>query len=363
MDQNREQSALKQSGGSGLADHYRNDEHVDTSSNHLQPEDYEKIAIVQNAAEGNAVVVDGGGYTAEAFEIERKNRTFKQLRMARMLRATMEKAYEDAKKAGSKAAAMKIFDNHKDTMMELVSLTDAVKGGYTLDTYNEYTKLETNRARKENRSHLTAQAILGDLRKRIAWENSTDLSTRERRQDQLILQTAIEKSALKQKKVVDKESAKEASSAGAATKKRKADAQAVNPTNQRPRPSPPVKASPSKGSPANKAPKPTSAPKPQPKASGKKTKSARKCHYCKEPSAEYLACTYWNTNGKQCKKSYCQSCIRANPEFKTKSTTDSSDWQCPSCLGTCKCIACDQTRDKERQSARAPNRRMRDFDV
>eukprot|EP00554_Chaetoceros_debilis_P003703 CAMPEP_0194085950 /NCGR_PEP_ID=MMETSP0149-20130528/19407_1 /TAXON_ID=122233 /ORGANISM="Chaetoceros debilis, Strain MM31A-1" /LENGTH=140 /DNA_ID=CAMNT_0038768941 /DNA_START=686 /DNA_END=1109 /DNA_ORIENTATION=+ len=44
-----------------------------------------------------------------------------------------------------------------------------------------------------------AQAILGDVRKRMAWENSESLRSRECREEQLMRQKSIERSAAKKK--------------------------------------------------------------------------------------------------------------------------------------------------------------------
>jgi hypothetical protein len=320
------------------------DKHV-ASATYLQPEDYEQIAIVQSATKGKSVVVDGGGYTAETWELERKMRTFQQLRMARRLRANMEHAYEDAKKAGNIGEALKIFESHKKSMIEMISLTDAVKGGYTLGRYDDYAKVESDRAKNETRSHLTAQSIFSEGRKRMAWENSTDLFIQESRAEQLGRQIAAEKNASRKKRANNSQAA----AALSAAKKVKAQV-------------PPSNILPQKTSSIN-TPQPTPKQKPahaaQSKAAKKTKIPSRKCHYCRTSKTAYFSCTFWHNSGKQCKKNFCKPCIQMNPAFKKVTGTD---WQCPACLGTCDCDGCMKPRNQERPPVRAPKRRSSGFD-
>mmetsp|Transcript_6098 Transcript_6098/g.9244 ORF Transcript_6098/g.9244 Transcript_6098/m.9244 type:complete len:398 (+) Transcript_6098:119-1312(+) len=355
----------------------------------LQPHDFEKIAVVQNATKGKAVVVSGGGYTAEAWEMDRKMRTLQQLQMARKFRAIMEQALEDAKNSGSKKEAMAIFDSHKKIILEMAALTDAIRGGYTLDSYDEYTKNE--RSFQAQRSHRTAQSIFCDVRKRIAWENSSELLVKEKRavelERQSILETETiklkkkdckleknrstqeknaskpEKNANKKRKTADptvntKQAPPNVAAKSSPSKKVKVDTPSSNPTVQNKR------TSPSKSQAKVATPKvatPNVAPKPKPpQKTTTKRPSTRKCHYCKETKADFIACTYWHTNGKQCKKSFCLSCIAQNPVFNRSSPE--KEFQCPSCLGTCDCNSCINIRGREHdaQVERSSKRLSRD---
>lgn len=82
--------------------------------------------------------------------------------------------------------------------------------------------------------------------------------------------------------------------------------------------------------------------------------SVRRCHYCKKNRADYIPCTYWHINGKQCKKSFCLSCIAANPKF-IQSSEGETEFQCPVCLGTCDCNTCQPMTEQDAitQDARA----------
>jgi hypothetical protein len=139
---------------------------LDTAS--IQREDYEQILRMQKGTEGKTVVVEGGGYTAEAWELENKLQVLKQLRLARRLRATMEAAYEDAKQSNDKKKSLEILTGHKNTILEMASLTDAVRGGYTLDSYDDY-KLDERREQDRLR-HLNAQSTFSIIRKKLARE-------------------------------------------------------------------------------------------------------------------------------------------------------------------------------------------------
>ena len=355
------------------------------NSDHLRPDDFEQIAIVQNATEGKAVVVDGGTCTAEAWQIERKMRILEQLKLARKLRATMEKAYEDAKKTESKDAALKAFESHKNTMMEMISLTDAVKGNYVLDDYKEYTNVETDRIQRERHSHLSAQSIFGDIRKRIAWENSPDLFIQEHREAQLGRQAALESTAQKRKQSSIAARAKDLpTSAGfklktsakqSAPREKKLPTSASFKKKKIANQSSPSMAKEGKA----KSPSPVGEEKSYekkdqqtvannsnsnlkrspPKVAKKPKAAGRKCHFCKELKTDYLACTYWFITGKRCKKTFCQDCIQSQPHFKHVASVD---FQCPACLGICGCDACLKSRNIERQSTRV-KRRVRDYDV
>ena len=335
---------------------------ADSEACYLQPRDYEKIAIVQNATEGKAVAMGECGHTAEAWEMERKMRTFQQLGMARKLRSAMEQAYEDAKKLNDANDSLQIFEKLKKKMVEMISLTDAVKGGYTLDRYNGNEKVEERRMKKEIRSHRTAQSIFGDYRKRMAWEQSPDLYIEESRADQLSLQSAIERDRMKRKK-----------STNSQTKSTSTSASRSSPNAKKSRSSPNAKkikdhvliiqsSKNSAGTMPQPAPKPHVAQAKAPPAKAVQTKATqakvakkpkpqkRKCHYCKLSKANCATCTYWRPNGRQCKKRFCEDCIQSNSNFQK----NSFDWHCPICLGVCDCDACNKARELEQERLAAP---------
>ena len=95
-----------------------------------------------------------------------------------------------------------------------------------------------------------------------------------------------------------------------------------------------------------------------------KSRPPRKCHDCKESTTQYRQCNYWKLSGNKCGKSFCINCLSSkytlgedalspfNPdgipieEIVMCSSLD-VEWHCPSCLGTCECIACVRQRKKD----------------
>jgi len=302
----------------------------------IQPEDYEKILRMRREIEGKTIVIEGGGYTAEAWELEGKLQVLKQLRLARRFRATMEAAYEDAKQSNDKKKAFEILARHKNTILEMASLTDAVRGGYTLDSYDEY-KLDHQR-HNYRMCHLNAQHAFSNLRKKMARERYSDdrsrSSNNKRNRDKQSISneekskskymesatTGLPKTSRKKRKMEDKtETSAHSVSISqddvTATKKKRTSLQ-------------------------------------------KSTKqSTRKCHYCKKVRSDFIPCTYWHINGKQCKKSFCLACIAANPIFN-KISEGGKEFHCPSCVGTCDCETCLRFQEQERLNARSSKRSL-----
>lgn len=373
---NIETAEVSAEGHQSVCDRAAGTDTVSSACATLQPHDFEMISVIQNATEGKSVVVSGGGcFTVEAWEVDRKMRTLQQLQMARKFRAILEQALEDAKKSGSKIQAMAIFENHKKTILEMASLTDAIKGGYTLDSYDEYTK--SQKTFQAQRSHRTAQSIFSDVRKRMAWESSSELFAKEKRAVELHRQLTLEKNAvrieLKNTNKVEKNATKKrkksdlimktkgASSSNTATKSSPSKKmKAATPPSH-----PPVQNLPSPSKvqakvlfvPKATAPKIAVKTKQTPKLIPKKS-SCRKCHYCKDLKADYIACSYWHINGKQCKKTFCLSCIAQKPVFNRSSAE--KEFQCPSCLGSCDCDGCVRIREQEIQVERSSKRLSRD---
>jgi len=248
-------------------------------------------------------------------------------------------------------------------MIQMISLTDAVKGGYTLDRYDDYAKIISEKAKNDARSHLTAQSIFSDVRKRMAFENSTELFVQESRAEQLDRQMAVEKFASKKRSSTSNYNKNAtprppqtpapvpSSPLPSKSKKIKTNSHVLNvkPSIIEKRPS--ITSSQEQVAPAPK-PKPTTAT--QPKQAKKPKNILKKCHYCKVLKPDYLSCTFWHINGRQCKKHFCKACLQNNPKFEDKVQ---SDWHCPACLGVCDCDTCGRAKNQGRLSARVPRRR------
>ena len=143
-----------------------------------------KIMFLQKAIKDKKIIVTGSTLlTAEAWEHDRKMRIHKQLKLARKLRCVMEGALEEAKKATNAKEAKKIFFNHRDEMLQLASLSSAVVGGYTLDSYNEYIDLEKEEEEQDQKSFEKSQKYLNGLQQRLVWENSPSTFFRDYREN------------------------------------------------------------------------------------------------------------------------------------------------------------------------------------
>lgn len=294
----------------------------------------EKIAIIQQASNGNVLAIEGGLHTTESNEIDRKIRCLKQLSLARKFRALMERAVQDAERCGSKEEALEILKQNKNIILQMTSLTDAVRGNYTQDSYDDY--LVMNEGRRELKSHLSCQTAFADFRKKMAYEHSNDLSTIERREEQLARQNDLEKNA----------------DANGGQKKRRAEDSnktGISPTAASINNSAPLLS-------ARKKVKKSSPGKRQAASKPKKAKRSQRriCHYCKQSRKDFLPCQYWHPNGKQCKKTFCLNCLESNSKFEYSR----DEFFCPFCLSTCDCDACIRAQEAERQSSRSSSRRI-----
>jgi hypothetical protein len=324
----------------------------DSSDRQLQAVDYEAIASIQNATEGKTVVVKGGSHTVEMLEIQRKMQTFHQLKLARKLRAVLESAVAEATVNGTAEGARQIFERNRSSMIELTFLTEAVRGRYIRENYNEGADAGTTK--EDSRVCHGAQAILGDVRKRMAWENSESLRSRECREEQLMRQKAIERSAAKKKPEV-----RDTLDLNVVAKKKKLDSKLDTSTRQ-------FKDSIQQVSNHQPKKKVTSIrsskdqdqllTQVQPKAKevappGVYNRKSRRCHLCKEQKFDFMPCSYWHVTGKQCKKTFCLGCLKEIDGFShLDHVKDGKDWHCPACLGKCNCPNCIRSRSRERSS-------------
>lgn len=307
----------------------------------------EKIAIIQQASNGNVLAIEGGLYTTESNEIDRKMRCLKQLSLARKFRSLMERAVQDAERCDSKEEALEILKQNKNIILQMTSLTDAVRGNYTQDSYDDY--LVMNEGRRELKSHFSCQTAFADFRKKMAYEHSNELSTIERREEQLARQNDLEKNA-NGGRPADNQG--DLSDAALGKKRRAEDSNKTGIS--------PATASINNSAPLLSASKKVKKSSPGKKQTASKPKKAKRsqrriCHYCKQSSKDFLPCQYWHPNGKQCKKTFCLNCLDSNPKFEYSR----DEFFCPFCLSTCDCDACiRRAQEAERQSSRSSSRRI-----
>ena len=131
------------------------------------------------------MVMDGGAFTGEAREPQRKERLMGQLDLARRLRRDLEKAAnraEDPNTTTEKARQMII--DMTPTVNQLVSLTEAIRGNYTLDTeedyHEEYNAWAQDDRYERDRQRKSSRSILRDQLRRMAnpskkWPKRTEV--------------------------------------------------------------------------------------------------------------------------------------------------------------------------------------------
>mmetsp|Transcript_24793 Transcript_24793/g.37022 ORF Transcript_24793/g.37022 Transcript_24793/m.37022 type:complete len:555 (-) Transcript_24793:1283-2947(-) len=461
--------------------------------------------------------------TAEAWDFDRKVRLHNQLKLARRLRSVMESALEEAKveikKKGAgakdsnadgdthnddndsekwtkmkqkKDAIREIFFKYSDDMLRLASLSNAVLGGYTMDSYDEYIQLHNEQKKEEKEIFESSQKYLNGLRQRMQWEcspatffsdvknrhfmmqpapppptadtspnkpNKPNKATAKATKGPVSLSvmlgvnkqtekkkglatklpkrsynkktgnnkntatpsskansqlrsfdfefklphteighgqkkrsspqskhaknantksTSAKKSSLDTKKSKSDEAASRSSSSThkdsstKSTKKqmdtfshqlvskepvavavasklhRQLSSSSTRSSEEKSRQEVPrtTKLKSSKEHPVQKEKLAK-----KPKAAKPKMKPPRKCHHCKETTAEYSVCGYWFVSGNRCRKNFCKSCLA----IYDMESSEKDDWHCPSCLGICKCAAC--VKGRERELMRAKKRR------
>ncbi len=150
-----------------------------------------KVMSLQQAIIGKKIITHGSTkLTIEAWEYERKMRVHKQLKLARKLRSVMEGALTQARLVSDSQAAKQIFYDHREDMLELAALTDAVLGGYTCDDYKKYAHDQKREEENQKKSFESSQKYLNGLQQRMLWEASP--STFFRDNSELLTRPAIE---------------------------------------------------------------------------------------------------------------------------------------------------------------------------
>lgn len=150
-----------------------------------------KVMSLQQAILGKKIITHGSTkLTIEAWEYERKMRVHKQLKLARKLRSVMEDALTQARMVSDAKAAKQIFYDHREDMLELAALTDAVLGGYTCDDYKEYVHDQKREEENQKESFESSQKYLNGLQQRMLWEASP--STFFRDNHELLTRPAIQ---------------------------------------------------------------------------------------------------------------------------------------------------------------------------
>jgi len=287
----------------------------------------ENLMALRRVLEGRSLVVSGGAWTAEAWEPERNSKLHAQLRLARQLRVTMENAADLAEQNLNSCPPRKLLVELIPSINELVSLTEAVRGHYTLDDYHEYTRLLKEEEDTQN--------------KELA--RGTETIVR-----QLLETTRNKEFPPNQSNHIP------AATAAAPSNILPSGHFAIDfDLNE-----PTRKASPSsshipvvmKSSLKRKSHEVSSRSTPK-----RRSVLPRRCHDCKSSSTRFRRCQFWLLTGSKCGKTFCSSCLEVRYGEATMQDSEfdesSHDWNCPSCQGSCLCSDCVKSRKKALNSA------------
>jgi len=298
--------------------------HDDTSRSGGEMTDL-PLSTVRSLLRGRCIVVEGGQITAEAREPDRKRRLHEQLRCARRLRAVMENAAKRAEDSGSQQQAKQIMISNAPHMEELVSLTEAVRGGYTLDSYREENwraqqqeqvdRQRANDASATLHSHLQAMADEREGVVPLKMPSRKKSPTKKPRKNLPTKSTEIRNALLTSK------------------------AAAVSPLE--------LGGNETDSNISRTKRKRTRIPTGKPS-------TVRKCHYCKDTKVNFRRCHFWFVNGTKCGKTFCDDCLVQHfhatsivgPDGVRQDRND-TDWHCPSCLEKCDCPSCKKKQGKE----------------
>lgn len=339
------------------------------------------------------MVGSASGFTAEAWELDRRDRLHKQLKLARRIRMDLEAACNEAEN-GSVHRAREIFTSKVDRMNELVSLTKAVLGKYTLKSYKNYSVADSKEEQIKLNAHSEALSVLSNHRKAMAYERDPSIHEQD-----IILQKMEKERKAKEMAIVSK---KVKPLTERARIPRKLPPRVINTTSTpKGRPLSQSSHTPPKISPPQdethikkkrrtvavgqniiiqeketRAPPQSNRKRPSPTKqlvekslpskshSGAKAMNvpprkaiSRKCHYCKKSSSAFRQCHFYFITGDKCRKCYCMECLVAHFDFKENKKMRDEDWHCPSCLGNCTCSVCVRKRERERAREPRPGRR------
>ena len=204
-------------------------------------------------------MVHGGTWTAEAREPDRRQKVLDQLRLARQLRATLEQA-ADAAESASRAEARSLLIQHTPDISTLTCLTEAVKGRYTLDSYQYYTQ----QAQKRQEELVSDKLVVKEHLERLAQERPGDRKER----------LAQERPGDRRERPVDRKPA----AVDDADLRRRRESRLIERRRMR------------------------------------RNLESRRCHDCKSTTKYFRRCNYYNVNGTKCGKIFCRRCLEAKYE-------------------------------------------------
>ena len=270
-----------------------------------------------------SLLVHGGTWTAEAREPNRRQKLHEQLCLARKLRAILEQAADKAEKLSPREARTLLLQHTAD-ISTLACLTEAVRGNYTLNSYDYYTQRaqQTQQARQQDvdRAKSVLDVHLDTMAQEEAPSEAEETATKHDAD-------SGRKEAAKKPKAKTSKIAKKAKAQQHSFKLPKHTLLGGRPRTARAVASKP----PDYGPYDEEAPDVVQMKRITTKR-GRRQRETSQCHDCKSSTTFFARCSYWNADGTMCKKTYCRKCLESKyhlprDDWETAAGEQESDWQ------------------------------------
>lgn len=267
------------------------------------------------------MLVHGGTWTAEARETNRRKKVLEQLKLARKLRATLEHAADQAEQL-SQNEARSLLLQHAPDISVLASLTEAVKGKYTLESYDYYNRKAQQQQQNRQEEIKRARAVLNQhVETMVAQKTeSEEQKTTSRRaapppkRREPPKKPKAKKPPPKQVKKAGRDRIKAAppripthalmtmggGSHNSSSRPTRAAAVASKPIIE--------------SSSSEEDEEDLLQVAPRTIKSGRRPNATRQCHDCKSTTKLFRECNYWQPDGSQCGKTFCRKCIEGKYE-------------------------------------------------
>lgn len=238
------------------------------------------------------------------------------MKLARKLRAKLEHAADVAEQS-SQDDARNLLLLHAPDVSALACLTEAVRGKYTLDSYDVYTRQsqqqekrrqqQVERARAALDKHVEkmdqeAKAVEKKTSKRTAASTSPPKRTESAKKPKATKKKSVKKA------VADRAKPPPRIPVHALMQTSRAGALAYSSQH--------YKDEPSRRTITTK--------------SGRRSGATRQCHDCKSSTKSFLRCHYWLPDGSQCGKTFCRKCLEnkyEGPFEDWDKASKQTDWQ------------------------------------
>lgn len=245
------------------------------------------------------------------------------MRLARKLRATLEHAANVAEES-TQQDARALLIQHTPDISTLACLTEAVRGGYTLDSYDDFTQQSQQQQQARQEEVDRAREVLDEHAANMAQEAESAEN------EEKASKPAA--AAPKKKEPAKKQKAKKQKTVKKAVKDRAKAPPRAPPTHAlTARPSRAAAAKPNYDSIYQESPEsPEFDAKRITTKSGRRQGSTKQCHDCKSSTTQYQRCRFWFPTGTQCGKIFCRKCIELKYEGvqdNWEARADLSDWQ------------------------------------